>query len=212
MMKTKKKESGVQAFPLAWPQGWPRTPENARESGYQFTEADFGSGARIPVSLENAYSLLREELMRLKAANIVVSWNYRHDQYGFPIETEFAPRNQGVAVYFWLNGRAMVMACDRYERAAANLRSVALAIEAMQQLQRHGGGVMMERAFAGFAALPRPPSCWDVLDIEEGAPRADIERAFRHRAKKVHPDAGGNDHAMAELNAARDQALKEIAA
>ncbi len=102
-----------------------------------------------------------ERNMRLKAANIVVSWNYRHDQYGFPIETEFAPKDQGVAVYFTLNGRAMVMACDRYQRAAANLRSLGLALEAMRQLARHGGGVMMERAFAGFVALPPPPSCWD---------------------------------------------------
>jgi hypothetical protein len=167
MTKTRRKESGVQAFPLAWPQGWPRTPANARESGYQFTETDFGSGARVPVSLTYAYGLLREELMRLKAANVVVSWNYRHDQYGFPIETEFAVKDHGVAVYFTLNGRAMVMACDRYQRAAANLRSLGLALEAMRQLARHGGGVMMERAFAGFTALPRPPSCWDVLGVEE---------------------------------------------
>ncbi len=51
-----------------------------------------------------------------------------------------------------------------------------------------------------------------MIGVEEGAPRVDIERAFRNHAKKVHPDGGGNDHAMAELNAARDQALKEIAA
>ena len=130
----------------------------------------------------------------------------------FSDRNEIAVKDQGVAVYFTLNGRAMVMACDRYQRVAANLRSLGLALEAMRQLARHGGGVMMERAFAGFAALPRPPSCWDVLGVEEGASRGDIERAFRNRAKKVHPDAGGNDHAMAELNAARDQALKEIAA
>ncbi len=128
MTKTRRKESRVQAFPLAWPQGWPRTPANARESGYQFTETDFGSGARVPVSLTYAYGLLREELMRLKAANVAVSWNYRHDQYGFPIETEFAVKDHGVAVYFTLNGRAMVMACDRYQRAAANLRSLGLAL------------------------------------------------------------------------------------
>jgi DnaJ domain len=212
MMKTPKKEKGMQAFPLTWPQGWPRTPEHARESGYQFTQIDFQSGVRVAVSLDRAYSLLREELVQLKAGNVVVSWNYRHDQYGFPIETEFAPKDQGVAVYFMLNGRPMVMACDRYQKAAANLRSLGLALEAMRQLARHGGGVMMERAFAGFEALPRPPSCWDVLGVEEGASRADIERAFRDRAKKVHPDAGGNDNAMAELNAARNQALKEIAA
>jgi hypothetical protein len=212
MTKTKKKETEVRAFPLAWPRGWPRTPENARESGHQFTQIDFQSATRVPVSLDYAYSLLREELMRHKAANVVVSSNYRSDQYGFPIETEFAPKDQGAAVYFTVNGRAMVMACDRYERAAENLRSLGLAVEAIRQLGRHGGGAMMERAFAGFMALPRPPSCWDVLGVEEGASRGDIERAFRHRAKKTHPDAGGNDNAMAELNAARDQALKEIAA
>src|SRR5262252_6168570 len=99
MMKSKKKESGAQAFPLSWPDGWPRTPKNARESGYQFTQID-RSGVRVPVSLTYAYSLLREELMRLKAANVVVSWNYRHDQYGFPIETDFAVKDHGVAVYF----------------------------------------------------------------------------------------------------------------
>jgi hypothetical protein len=213
MMKTPKREKGVLAFPLAWPQGWPRTPEHARETDHQFTQTDRNTGYRVPVSLEYAYSLLRDELMRLKAANVVVSWNYRYDQYGFPIETAFAPKDQGVAVYFALNGRPMVMACDRYQRAAANLRSLGLALEAMPQLARHGGGVMMERAFAGFAALPRPPSCWDVLGVEEGASRIEIDQAFRNRAKIMHPDTGGgSDHAMAELNAARGQALKEIAA
>jgi hypothetical protein len=61
-MKTKKRENGVQAFPLAWPHGWPRTPENARESGYQFTQTDFDSGARVPVSLTYAYGLILEEV------------------------------------------------------------------------------------------------------------------------------------------------------
>jgi curved DNA-binding protein CbpA len=38
-----------------------------------------------------------------------------------------------------------------------------------------------------------------------------IERAFRTRARKCHPDTGGSNEAMVELNTARDQALKEIA-
>ncbi len=117
--------------------GWPRTPENARESGYQFTETDFGSGTRIPVSLTYAYGLLHEELYRLRASNVVVSSNYRINEYGFAIDAEFAVKGRGVAVYFTLSGRAMVMACDRYRRAAANLRSLGLALEAMQQLARH---------------------------------------------------------------------------
>src|SRR5260370_26776316 len=109
-----------------------------------------------------------ERNMRLKAANIVVSWNYRHDQYGFPIETEFAPKDQGVAVYFTLNGRAMVMACDRYQRASANLRSLVLTLQAFRQLARHGGGRTKEHACPGFVACPAPPPCWEDYAMKTG--------------------------------------------
>jgi hypothetical protein len=42
-----------------------------------------------------------------------------------------------------------------------------------------------------------------------GAGRAEIRRAYRHRAREVHPDATGTDttDAMARLNRARDEAL-----
>ena len=48
------------------------------------------------------------------------------------------------------------MAMDRFTSVAGNLRSLTLAIEAMRQLNRHGGGTMMERAFAGFVAIAPP--------------------------------------------------------
>jgi len=37
----------------------------------------------------------------------------------------------------------------------------------------------------------------------------DIERAYRELAKRAHPDAGGSQEWMAELNAARDAAKRE---
>ena len=89
------------------------------------------------------------------------------------------------------------------------MRSLGLAIEAMRQLERHGGGTMMERAFSGFAALPPPRSCWDILGVPVGSSRAVIEKAFRERAPAAHPDRGGSNADMAELNAARDRALRE---
>jgi hypothetical protein len=112
-----------------------------------------------------------------------------------------------VAVYFQLSGKPMVMACDMHQRAEENMRSITLAVQAMRQLKRHGGGMMMERAFAGFAALPPPTSCWDVLGVRPNAPRSEVERAFRERAKVAHPDMGGSAAEMAALNAARDRAL-----
>jgi hypothetical protein len=140
----------------------------------------------------------------------VISTNHPVDRNGIPREgTRIA--DHGVAVYFMLKGKHLAMACDRFTNAAANMRSLALGIEHLRGLERHGGGVMMERAFSGFAALPPPKSQhWEVLDIPPGSQAHDIERAFRRKAMTTHPDQGGSDDAMAELNSAREAALREI--
>jgi curved DNA-binding protein CbpA len=70
---------------------------------------------------------------------------------------------------------------------------------------------MVEQAFAGFTALPAPKNPNEVLGVRSGASRAEIEAAYREKAKRAHPDAGGSEAAMAELNSARDQ-LRERAA
>jgi hypothetical protein len=46
--------------------------------------------------------------------------------------------------------------------------------------------------------------------IEQNPTRELVEQNFRQKAKTAHPDAGGSDAAMAELNSARSQALQEI--
>jgi hypothetical protein len=212
MTKRKKKEQGIRAYPLAWPDGWPRTPNDIQMAGAEFKQVDYDTGVRIPVQLRHAYDQLRDQLSLLRAENVVISTNYLIDQDGYPTVKPLGVKDEGVAIYFVLSGKPMAMACDRYQRAAANVRSLGLAVEAMRQLGRHGGGAMVERAFAGFVALPPPPSCWEILGVEAGASRDQIERAFRDRAKKMHPDAGGDDSAMAELNIARDTALSQIAA
>ena len=38
----------------------------------------------------------------------------------------------------------------------------------------------------------------------------EIQQAYKHRAKKAHPDAGGNQGAFLELVAARDALLKSV--
>jgi hypothetical protein len=166
------------------------------------------------VTLEVARRKLFAELDRLGVTGTVLSSNV-------PLRNDGAPRSDharyrmddpGVAIYFTLRGKPMAMACDRYDGPAANTRSLGLAIEAMRQLERHGGGTMMERAFTGFAALPPPRSCWEILGVAPGASEDVIEQAFRSKAKAAHPDAGGSDSAMAELNRARDEARKARAA
>jgi hypothetical protein len=157
------------------------------------------------VSFSSAHEKLEHELRLLGARHIVISFN-RNDRDG-AYNSNYDRRDAGIAVYFILKGRQLVVACDRYLSPADNLRSIGLAVAAMRQLARHGGGAMMDRAFTGFVALPAPKSCWEILGVPQGAGQDVINRAYRTRAKEAHPDNGGSNTAMAELNAARDEAL-----
>lgn len=208
----------TQAFPLQWPEGWPRTKAGAQASGERFKQTRYvsspngGYNARTAVTFAKARDKLYEELERLGVSSAVISSNHPADVRGMPIESKRKVDDEGVAVYFQYKGRPMVMASDRYDTAAGNMRSIALAIDAMRQPDRHGGGTMMERAFQGFAALPSQANWRTVLGVGgNGVTRATVEKAYRDLAKTRHPDApGGSTDAMAELNAARDQALREI--
>ena len=117
----------------------------------------------------------------------------------------------------------MVMAQDAFDNLASNTRSLGLAIDAMRSLERHGGGTMMERAFAGFTALPAPDGAksrrpwWTVLNYSENPDdrldlSADEVRArYATLAKRRHPDVeGGSVDAMVELTEARDEAVRSL--
>lgn len=191
------------AFPLHWPEGWPRT--RIRRNYSQFKGNTFA----------RARDGLAQELERLGARDEILSTNV-------PLRLDGAPRGDfrdviddpGVAVYFTLGKRTMVMARDEFSHVSNNLRSLALAIEYLRGMRRHGGAAMMERAFAGFAALNAPVhvrSCWEVLGLAAGSSTATaIKLAYQQLARRHHPDAGGTDAQMAEINAARDQALREV--
>ena len=210
--------------PLAWPEGWARTPPSKRVDGrYQFRRPrrnrQAGESATEFWTFAQARDALLDELQRFGVPNwmVVLSSNFdRFDRDGNPVAKGPRPEDQSIAVYFQLGTRRLVIACDRFLRAEENMRSIALALDAMRQLERHGGGVMMERAFAGFAALPPPSSAtaaperpWHtVLGVAPNAPREVIEAAYKALARTTHPDVGGSAEAMAEINAARAEALQ----
>lgn len=218
----------ITAYPLAWPDGWPRTAAQQRDRGDRFKsyETQYGGGgswkSSRPVSFDRARRQLAVELGRLGASDIILSTNLKLRIDGEPYagEARRTMDDPGVAVYFKYRDKPMVMAVDRFQSIAANMRSLGLAIEAMRQLERHGGGAMMERAFTGFAALPPPMTTgrhWrDVLGLTTPTGEltaADINLCYRNKAKEYHPDKDtGSLALMAELNVARDQALTAIGA
>lgn len=200
----------VAAFPLHWPQGWPRTSWRKRING----KSRWSSGGK-PWTFDAARKDLALELDRLGARDIVLSTNYELRLDGAPRAGAKTPDDVGIAVYFTYKDRQVAMARDAFDRAEENIRSLTLALRAMRAIEEHGGSSMMDRAFAGFDALPAPGSkrSWrDVLgfhDIQLPS-KATVNAAWRDKARAAHPDAGGTQEAMAELNRARDEALKEI--
>ncbi len=184
-------------FPLTWPDGWARTPAGMRRS----------SAFRTPPS--DAFGSLEHELRRLGAVDPVTSSDLRVKVDGALYAGEVGARSSdpGVAVRWRdLAARAeRVLACDRWERPYENARAIALTIEALRGLDRWGSTEVVERAFAGFAALPSPaessPPWWDVLNVTPLTPLPVAEAAYRALARDAHPDRpGGSVERMRALS------------
>jgi hypothetical protein len=189
------------AYPLQWPDGWPRAKAVDRKP------------ARFQTTWAKTLDKLGKEVRLLGGSPPIISSNVNLRRDGFPYADMAQDRipDPGVAVYFTMRNKPRVMARDAHPTMHENLHSLALTIEAMRAIERHGGSLMMERAFEGFASLPAPgsASCWDILQVKPYASREEIEANYRRLARERHPDAGGSDAMMAELNAARVQALKD---
>lgn len=204
----------TQAYPLNWPEGWPRTKASHRTYNWQLKRATFDSARRS----------LYDQLRMLNASAVVLSTSIPLRLDGQPYATMRPDDNDpGVAVYFTLRGKQMAMARDSYDNVAQNMRSLSLAIEHLRGLDRHGGSQMLERAFSGFAQLPPPEGSvrdevinWqDVLgpfpaDLEPSDILVLAEGRYRSRAKDTHADTGGSDAAMIRLNLAIAAARKEL--
>jgi hypothetical protein len=202
----------IPAYPLQWPEGWPRSPSYRRRAA-QFRGDDRKQG----LSIAEGRKRVLEELARLRVTHddVVITTNLRLNLQGFPRGDQGEPGDPGVAVYWERNKTRRVMAVDHYTRVADNLGAIAASLEAMRAIERHGGAQILERAFTGFVALPNPdrPRSWrETLGFPyEAVVTADMVRArYRKLAGDVHPDRGGDHDAMAELNRARDDALRAV--
>lgn len=204
------------AYPLAWPDGWARH-KGARKNGLFSSARDSADHrSRAPLTMAEAMKRVHSELEKL-GVNVfddcVISTNLKTNMQGLPRSDQGEPADPGAAIYWQKPGQPMrVMAIDVYSRTRDNVAAVAATLEAMRKIERHGGAVILDRAFSGFTALPKPSGAdwWEVLKLPRTATRAEIEARFRELARERHPDKPtGSDHQMAELNRARDQALQE---
>lgn len=185
-----------QEYPLAWPEGWPRAA--SRKKGQFLHE-------RRELTYFRAEARATQELGRLvEHTGLVISSNVIRDR---------EPKDPGVAMYWRekASGADRVIAIDIYTRAADNLAAIAATIEAMRAIDRHGGATILNRAFTGFTALPPPKSCWEILGVGKMASEEAIETTWKAKIRECRrnrPD--GSDPREADLNAARDEALRLV--
>ena len=200
-------------YPLQWPDNWPRT-DNWRRSTPKFL-------ARFA---QDRDSVVRQLKMR-RASNIVITSNLpTRLKDGLPYANATC-QDPGIAVWWVEKGREMVLACDRWKHVTFNVRAIDMTLEALRGVDRWGTSKMVEQAFAGFAALPPPggtsepaPRTWreifQVVAFTTLAPKdllAVVKSRHRVMIQEAHPDAGGSGALAAELNAALDQAERELA-
>jgi hypothetical protein len=211
-------------FPLQWPDGWPRTPSHRRERS-KF--ATYGAGGREVVGFTDARDGILRELRLHHTSQIVITSDLPLRRDGLPYADGRAA-DPGIAVYWVKQGVEQVIACDRWRSPAENMRAIELSIGALRGLDRWGSSSIVQRAFAGFAALPPGPEAprrrtWrEVLatDVEPGAdpwprlPAAELLAIAKARHRRLiraaHPDAGGTHELAAELNTALAEAEREL--
>jgi hypothetical protein len=130
------------------------------------------------------------------------------------LSTQGEPSDPGVVVHWEAKGKQRTMSIDIYDRVADNIAAVAEVLKHLRGVERHGGAVVQDQAFAGFDALPPPDDCWKILTIDKhtvyGKPpeyrKPYVMDAFRIAVRDGH----GNGADMDRLVKARDEALKQL--
>lgn len=206
-------------FPLQWPAHRPRTDSWKRKPG-RF-KAD---GRDITAAV--AMGRCEEELERMGGVYPILSSNLELRMDGRPRSGKAPPTDPGVCLYFSLKSEPFALACDRYSSAPQNIAAIAAHLEATRAIERHGVASAAE-SLRAFSALPPPdvstsPQArpWRaVLGLSDGFPSEDLDLdvaatiingRWRKLAASAHPDKGGSEAGMADLNRARDEALAHV--
>lgn len=189
----------IEAYPLYWPMGWPKT---AKPSHPPFK-----------TSFASARDALFNELRLMGATNVVLSSNVELRRDGLPYAGRI-PADPAVAVYFNRQGQPQCIPCDKWDRVEHNIQAIRKTIEALRGLERWGAKSMVDAAFTGFKALPSSVdptaerSWWEILGVAATANPVEIKRAYTNLAQRWHPDKPGGDAArFQQIKNAYEQAI-----
>lgn len=185
----------IQAYPLTWPSGWPRTNRKL-SSRFKTT---------VPAALKNVRNslVLFGKDSGTPTTDIIISSNVT-------LGNE-RPKDNGVAVWFTWEEKQLCIAVDRYDSVQENLQAIHLIIESRRTELRHGGLHLLRQAFSGFKALPESSGSetwYKILGVKANATADEIKAAYVSKAKTAHPDAGGSSELFNKIKTAYEQGMR----
>ena len=172
---------------------WPHEPTRSRRSRWTFK-----------ASWANTLDLLNRELRNLNAKNVVIGCGLREQDIrndGWPRSNAREPVHPGVEVSFDTKHGRLVYGTDVCERWEHNVRAIALGLEALRAVDRHGITRHGEQ-YAGFKALPAGSG----PSAERGRTLIALHGGERQALIATHPDHGGDPADFADVQAAREAA------
>lgn len=125
---------------------------------------------------------------------------------GFPIDRP-ADESRVTIKFRHPSGKTVTVSKDNLT-SENNLRALYLCLEDIRLIEKRGLGDLVGIVLMQIAG-PGQRTAYDVLGVKATAGMAEIEAAYRAKAKTAHPDAGGSHEAMRELNAAIDEIRSE---
>lgn len=185
-------------LPAIWPSG-PR--------------ARYTTRSRFKAPWHKTMNDLERELRQLDAPYgkpiIVEAGYYEHEirQDGLP-RANARPHDPAIILNFESRFGPLRYGCDTYDDHLANLRAIALALEALRAVDRYGVTKRGEQ-YQGWKALPANTMSRAAAEnflrmfVVPGQ-QHDFHTLYRLAAKKLHPDVGGDKVGWEELQRAKE--------
>lgn len=193
---------------LHWPSHLERTPPGKR-----------GSGRKFDTTISKAFDGIEKQLRLMGASSheYYFDANKRQDD-GRPY-TNAKPDDPGFVLEWTVNNKRYVVACDEYEKFAANVRAIGLWLKENRmtdqrpvktgQSQFAAALPPGEMGSESVVAPEEPPH--EVLGIRPDAPPEVVKGAHRQLQAKYHPDSGNEPDAemFKKVNKAKERMVNE---
>jgi hypothetical protein len=117
-------------------------------------------------------------------------------------------RRSQVILTYVVRNTPVRLEMNRFQTRAENARVLYLGVEAMRLNELRGITDVIQQAYLQLAAPAQSRDPWEVLGVRPDADPDVIKAAYNAKAKKLHPDAGGNPEEFKALVAAWEAVRK----